>query len=852
MNAPADLVAAAAKTVGPVTSPQRTRRRGSALLIAAGCSLLAVVLLAIGGAAWHDRKELLLRASERNVLLARLFADSVTRSIDGAALANVTLAEMLQTGSAPDSAEVRAAMQQTLVSLPFLRAVAIIDAEGLVMGSTDPADLQVVIDLRTLGESTGKAMAGLGPYVAARRLSDLAIGRARPPAPNGVGFLPLLRTIRNSNGSTMLLVAMINVAAFANFQQTTLEDNKASASAVLTYDGRLIAATSSVLHPVGSDLSSIPPYRDFLPRLEHGKWTGTGLRSGDQVAAFRVSATQPLLVVVERSQADVEQVWWAGSRALMGAALGATLVIVTMTWVAVRNQRLRDAARDELDNTQAAVARREREFSVTLASLRELVFRSTSDGALTFVNERWHEITNTTADSALGQHLWDHVQPTDRAAVQALFDASGPAGVRRAQARITGAGVGDRHIEIAVTPLRQRGNGSDGGFAGSAIDITDRAVAQERLQLQLSFTEQLMDASPLPQSVMTTDRRYVTVNKAWEDFTGLRGIDVVGGPVGANMPPDEQHAHAARDRELVAHGRPLRYEARLTHRDGSVRDVVVNKLLLPSEEGKDTRILSVSVDVTEFRNAERMTLEARDAAEEMSRAKSEFVANMSHELRTPLQSIIGFSELGLLRVPHELRVNGMFGEIHGAGERMLRLVDDLLDVAKIESAVGTLALERTDLRVLVRELLRELGPLLKPKQLSIELDLPPEPLMAEVDPTRFKQVLRNVLANAIKFSPRQSRIKLRAEPVGDAEVNLSVTDAGPGIPPAELDKIFEAFVQSTRTKDGSGGTGLGLAICRKILEAHGGRITGENAPGGGAVFHIHVPTRVSAESAPTA
>ena len=160
-------------------------------------------------------------------------------------------------------------------------------------------------------------------------------------------------------------------------------------------------------------------------------------------------------------------------------------------------------------------------------------------------------------------------------------------------------------------------------------------------------------------------------------------------------------------------------------------------------------------------------------------------------------------------------------------------MNDLLDVAKLESAIGTMHLESTDLR--------ELEPLLAARRLGVEFELPGKPLVARIDPPRFKQVLRNVLANAIKFSPEQSRITVVGDWLADDGSALRISDRGPGIPPAE--SIFEAFVQSSGTKDGSGGTGLGLTICHKIVQAHGGRIYASGRAGGGSTFHIELPPR---------
>jgi signal transduction histidine kinase len=309
------------------------------------------------------------------------------------------------------------------------------------------------------------------------------------------------------------------------------------------------------------------------------------------------------------------------------------------------------------------------------------------------------------------------------------------------------------------------------------------------------------------------------------------------------MSGEDATMHAERDAELWRNGGKLSYEARVRHRDGSRRDVVVTKVVVSGGDGGEARLLSTMMDVSEFREAERATRLARDAAEEASRAKSEFIANISHELRTPLQSILGFSELGVMRGAQHPKLHAMFTDIHGSGTRMLALVNDLLDVSKIESSVGAVTLERADLRGLVLSVVRELAPLLAARQLQLVPELGPRALIAKVDPVRFAQVIRNVLANAIKFSPVGASIEVKARLTDEERIHITVRDHGAGVPPDELEKIFEAFVQSSTSKDGSGGTGLGLAICRKILAAHDGHITAANMQDGGAVFLIDIPAR---------
>ena len=338
---------------------------------------------------------------------------------------------------------------------------------------------------------------------------------------------------------------------------------------------------------------------------------------------------------------------------------------------------------------------------------------------------------------------------------------------------------------------------------------------------------------------------------AWEEYKGRERVVVLGMAVAECLPPDEVKVHQSANKQLLRWGGRTLVETQVRHGDGSRRDTRLDKAAIADEHGQVTGVLTILMDVSEFREAERATREARDAAEEASRAKSEFVANMSHELRTPLQSILGFAELGMLRGRTQPKLAGMFEDIHSAGQRMLTLVNDLLEVSKLESTVGTFHMERIDLRGVVRPVIRELEPWLERSHLMMDLRMPDLPLVAKkADPLRFQQVIRNVVANAFKFSPPGSTITLEGYADPQGQTHLVVRDEGPGIPPSELHSIFEAFVQSSKTKDGSGGTGLGLAICRKIVEAMGGRIFAENVPASGAAFHIILPARGQAETVP--
>ncbi len=528
---------------------------------------------------------------------------------------------------------------------------------------------------------------------------------------------------------------------------------------------------------------------------------------------------------------------------LMGAALIGWGFSVRRTRLArERGQALRAA----LERSQTEVRTRERELHVLLRSVQELIFRTDAEGRVIYLNDRWLAVVGDAARHALGRPLLQLVPPSCRDELSPLLTPQAGQARRRGRFRVPTADGGARHFDVSVVPWYV--GDQVAGFSGSAVDVTERVEIEERLGSQLAFSDLLLDISPLPVSLVDNEDHYVTVNHAWEEFRGLRREEVVGQVTLALLDPAQWTEHQAHRMRLLTEGGRIRYEARMPTGDGSLRDVILTRVAVPAANGHTAGILTVLTDVTEFRDAERAIREARDVAEEASRAKSEFVANISHELRTPLQSILGFSELGLLRAHEQPRLAAMFSDVHAAGQRMLALVNDLLDVSKIESSVGTFHLERVDIRPPVRTVVQELAPLLAAKRLYINLDLGELPLSAKVDPLRLQQVVRNVLANAIKFSPERAAIEVHGDVTPDGDIRLRVRDHGPGIPPQELEKIFEAFVQSSQTKDGAGGTGLGLAISRKIMAAHGGDITACNMPDGGSQFELTLPSRGFADT----
>jgi two-component system, sensor histidine kinase and response regulator len=375
-------------------------------------------------------------------------------------------------------------------------------------------------------------------------------------------------------------------------------------------------------------------------------------------------------------------------------------------------------------------------------------------------------------------------------------------------------------------------------------EIGQRRRVEEELYRSHQMLQSILDS--IPQRVFWKDRNsvYLGCNRALAGDAGLNDPAEIVAKNDFNLPwRDSAELYRADDKLVMEQGSPkLNFEERMSRSGGGMRWLQTNKLPLRNREGMVTGVLGTYEDITERKQAEEEMRKAREAAEAASRAKSEFLANMSHEIRTPINGIMGMTELAL-----DTELNSEQREylslVKSSGESLLSVINDILDFSKVES--GKLDLETIEFNLYdcVGETMKALAVRAHQKGLELAYDADPEvPSQLLGDPGRLRQILVNLVGNAIKFTQHGEvlvTIERLSQDAGGIELHFKVKDTGIGIPPEKQGLLFKAFSQAdSSTTRKYGGTGLGLAISARLVELMAGKIWLESSEGKGSTFHF--------------
>jgi PAS domain S-box-containing protein len=475
------------------------------------------------------------------------------------------------------------------------------------------------------------------------------------------------------------------------------------------------------------------------------------------------------------------------------------------------------------------------------------VSRKDLDGRIIFANKSFCELLGRPLEEIVGKTDFDFYPP-ELAEKYRHDDRRVAESGELFQTVEENVSDGQTHyVEVLKSPVRDA-SGATVGVQLVFWDVTERKKAQAALEQERYLLHALMDN--LPHNIYFKDRdsRFLRINKALTEWFGLKDAADALGKNDFDFFTDE-HARQAMDdeQEIVRSGVPVvDKEEKETWQSGRTTWALTTKMPLYDEAGRIVGTFGISRDITERKQAAEALKEAKDAAEAANRAKSAFLANMSHEIRTPLNAIIGMTELLLgTRLSPEQREH--LTVVHESSEALLTLLNDVLDFSKIEAGKLDLDCETFDLAETLGDTMRWLALRAHEKRLELACHLHPGvPDLVFGDKTRLRQIVVNLVGNAIKFTDAGEVVLevQRETAVGaerDAVLHFSVRDTGIGIPAEKQAAIFEAFEQGdTSTTRRFGGTGLGLAISTRLVELMGGSICVESQVGVGSTFHFTI------------
>ena len=487
-------------------------------------------------------------------------------------------------------------------------------------------------------------------------------------------------------------------------------------------------------------------------------------------------------------------------------------------------------------------------LSITLASIGAGFISLNRQGKVVRMNAMAESLTGWLESEAQGRMVWQVLDRVGRAA-ELLSENPIDAMIER---EIT---INDSHL-IAIRSRQGIGatvdlrsaltRTADGEIIGCAMvmrnmtEILQNEVESQRLA---AIVENSNDAI----ISKTLDGLITTWNNAAQNMFGYTQAEAIGQTIQLLIPEQHRVEEARVVAAMESGGTVAPYETVRRTKDGRLIDVSITVSPIRDTQGRIVGASKIVRDITERKAAEyarRITRELRSENEQLqeaNRLKSQFLANMSHELRTPLNAIIGFSDLlhsGAVQ-PDSPKHHEFLGHISSSGRHLLSLINDILDLAKVESGKVEFSRRAVNLTALVGDVIQVLQPSALAKQITLNAEIDPTLGDLFIDPARMNQVLFNYLSNAIKFTPDLGRVTVRALAEGAEKFRIEVEDTGTGISERDLDRLFVEFQQldSSYSKRHEG-TGLGLALTKRLVEAQGGQVGVKSVVGKGSVFFI--------------
>src|SRR5579859_5068630 len=495
----------------------------------------------------------------------------------------------------------------------------------------------------------------------------------------------------------------------------------------------------------------------------------------------------------------------------------------------------------ERRRAEAALKDSESLYHSLLEGLPVMILRKDLQGRFTFANQRFcAELGKSVAD-IIGKTDFDFFPPELAAKYQE--DDRRVTQTRTTFETVEGhVAAGQKFfVQVIKTPVYD-GSGNVIGLLGIFWDVTEKHRAEEALEHERYLLHTLMDN--LPDYIYFKDRqsRFLRANRALLKRFGLHDAKEAIGKADSDFFTEEHADQSHQDEQQVMRtSQAINKEEKETWPDGRVTWALSTKLPLRDDRGDIIGTFGISRDISDLKRAEEALRLAKDAAEQASHTKSHFLASMSHELRTPLNSVIGFANILLKNKagnlsPAELN---FLDRIQANGKHLLALINQILDLSKIEAGKVELHVDPVDLDALVRETVAQQEGLVRDRPVQLLVDLPARVAVFHTDADKVKQIIINLIGNALKFTERGSvTVRVATDP-DHRPARIDVVDTGIGIPPEKLGVIFEAFQQGDAgTARKYGGTGLGLTISQALCQLMNYRIEVTSQITKGSTFSI--------------
>ncbi|MBY0524530.1 MAG: response regulator [Gemmataceae bacterium] len=454
------------------------------------------------------------------------------------------------------------------------------------------------------------------------------------------------------------------------------------------------------------------------------------------------------------------------------------------------------------------------------------------DGFFKRLNPAWETTFGWTRAELMAEPFLNFIHPDDRAPTVAEIERIATGGITRSF-EIRGR---RRDGEYLWMLWNARAIPGEALFYATGRDITERKRAEEDRDRFFTLSLDML-------CIADFQGYFRRLNPAWQQTLGWELAELTYKPFLEFVHPDDRAATVHEMQHLLDGNNTISFENRYRCRDGSYKWMLWSAIPF-ADQGL---IYATARDITYRKRAEEELRTAKDAAEAASRSKSEFLAKMSHELRTPLNSVIGFANILLKNKGQNQREQDLtyLSRILANGKHLLTLINDVLDLAKVEAGRMEVELAPVSLAALVAEVLSQLEGQVRQRDLQLLSRLPPDVEPILTDPGKLKQVLINLVGNALKFTETGSvTVQVETEADGRRPVCIDVIDTGIGIPPERQQAVFQAFQQADNTTTRKyGGTGLGLAISRSLCQLLNYELDVSSAVGRGSTFRVWLKPR---------